>query len=283
MKNFDRQYRMIAGKPGGAGFEIGGTEPYALHISFSVQKQELESSNTAKVQVWNLNKQHLAILEEKDCHLTLKAGYGSTMAVILSGTVSHSRTRPDSADMVTEIEVVDGLAEIRDTWVSLSYAGKINAKKIIDDTATQMGLTVTYSYNAEFADIPNGYSFVGQAKFALSKACAVSGLEWSIQNGILQVKKHGDVMNQEVYVLSPETGLISIPERVQISSSDKNGKSQVGYDVVFLLNGAIGPGDYVQVQSKYLKGFFRVYSLEFDGDNMGGAWQAKARLLEVVA
>lgn len=58
MKNFDRQYRMIAGKPSGAGFEIGGTEPYALHISFSVQKQELESSNTAKVQVWNLNKQH---------------------------------------------------------------------------------------------------------------------------------------------------------------------------------------------------------------------------------
>ena len=30
------------------------------------------------------------------------------------------------------------------------------------------------------------------------------------QNGILQVKKPGDVMNQEVCVLSPETGLISI-------------------------------------------------------------------------
>lgn len=54
-----------------------------------------------------------------------------------------------------------------------------------------MGVTVTYSYNAEFADIPNGFSFVGQAKFALTKACAVSGLEWSIQNGILQVKEAG--------------------------------------------------------------------------------------------
>ena len=39
--------------------------------------------------------------------------------------------------------------------------------------------------------------------------------------------------------------------------------------------------DYVQVQSKYLTGFFRVYSLEIDGDNMGGAWQCKARVLEV--
>ena len=282
MKNFDRQYRMTAGKPGSVGFEIGGTSPYALHISFSIQKQELESSNTAKVQVWNLNKANLATLEEKDCYLTLKAGYGNTLPVILNGTVSHSNTKLDGADTLTEIEVVDGLAEIRDTWVSISYAGKVNSKKIVDDIASQMGVTVTYSYNAEFADIPNGFSFVGQAKHALSKACVVSGLEWSIQNGVLQVKKPGDVMSKEVYVISPETGLISIPERVQISSSDQNGKNQVGYDLVYLMNGAIGPGDYVQVDSKYLKGFFRVYSLEIDGDNLGGAWQCKARVLEVV-
>lgn len=274
---------MSAGKPGTVGFEIGGTSPYALHISFTIQRQELESSNAAKIQVWNLNKQHLATLEEKDCHLTLKAGYGSTLPVILSGTVSHSSTKPDGANIMTEIEVVDGLAEIRDTWVSLSYAGKINTKKIIDDLAGQMGVTVTYSYNAEFTDIPNGFSFVGQARHALTKACAVSGLEWSIQNGVLQVKKPGDVMNKEVYVISPETGLISIPERVQISNSDSDGTPQVGYDIVYLMNGAAGPGDYVQVDSKYLKGFFRIYSLEIDGDNTGGAWQCKARVLEVTS
>lgn len=281
MKNFDRQYRMSAGPPGSVGFEIGGTSPYALHISFSVQKQELESSNTAKVQVWNLNKQNLATLEAENCFLLLKAGYGNTLPVILSGTVSHTSTRKDGSDMLTEIEVVDGLMEVRDTWVSMSYAGLVNTKKILDDTAAQMGLTVTYSYNATFADIPNGFSFVGQAKNALSKACAVSGLEWSIQNGALQIKKPGDVMNREVYVIGPETGLIEIPERVQISSSDDAGTPQMGYDLVYLLNGAIGVGDYVQVQSKYLTGFFRVYSLEIDGDNLSGAWQCKARVLEV--
>lgn len=281
MKNFDRQYRMSAGPPGSVGFEIGGTSPYALHISFSVQKQELESSNTAKVQVWNLNKQNLATLEAENCFLLLKAGYGNTLPVILSGTVSHTSTRKDGSDMLTEIEVVDGLMEVRDTWVSMSYAGLVNTKKILDDTAAQMGLTVTYSYNAAFADIPNGFSFVGQAKNALSKACAVSGLEWSIQNGVLQIKKPGDVMNREVYVIGPETGLIEIPERVQISSSDDAGTPQMGYDLVYLLNGAIGVGDYVQVQSKYLTGFFRVYSLEIDGDNLSGAWQCKARVLEV--
>ena len=135
MQNFDRQYRMTAGKPGSVGFEIGDTTPYALHIAFSIQKQELESSNTAKVQVWNLNKSHLATLEEEGCFLTLKAGYGNTLPLILSGSVSYTRTQPDGADVMTEIEVVDGLAEIRDTWVSISYAGKVNSKKIVDDVA----------------------------------------------------------------------------------------------------------------------------------------------------
>ena len=274
---------MSAGKPGTVGFEIGNTSPYAPHISFSIQKQELESSNTAKVSVWNLNKAHLATLEEENCHLLLNAGYGNTLPLILSGTVSHSTTKPDGADLLTEIEVVDGLAEIRDTWVSISYAGKINTKKIIDDIAAQMGVTVSYSYNAEFADIPNGFSFVGQAKFAISKACAVSNLEWSMQNGVLQIKKPGDVMSKEVYVLSPETGLIKIPERVQISNSDQNGRSQIGYDLVYLMNGAIGIGDYVKVESKHLNGFYRVYSLEIDGDNMEGDWTCKARVLEVTA
>ena len=120
MKNFDRQYRLAAGKPGAPGFEIGDTTPYTLHIAFSIQKQELESSNTAKVSVWNLNKSHLATLEEEGCFLTLKAGYGSTLPLILAGDVSFSKSKPDGANVLTEIEVVDGLAAIRDTWVSVS-------------------------------------------------------------------------------------------------------------------------------------------------------------------
>ena len=193
---------------------------------------------------------------------------------------------------------MDGLAEIRDTWVSISYAGKVNTKKIIDDVAAQMGVTVTYSYNAEFADIPNGFSFVGQAKFALTKACAVSGLEWSIQNGILQVKKPGDVMSKEVYVLSAETGLLSIPQRVQVSSSDSDGTNEIGWDIEFLMNGAIGIGDYVQVQSKYLEGVLphlhaghrrgqpgrrlEVQGASFGGDRMSGRGEFAEQVKETV-
>lgn len=279
--NFDRQYRLSAGQAGKVGFEIGGDKPTPLHISFSVQKADLQSQNTAKLSIWNLNDRHLAELNKDDCAVALRAGYGSVIPLIFSGIVTFATTALDGADRCTDIELVDNRIEIRDTYISLSYAGKVNTKTLIQDAADQMGVAVTFSYNAEFADLPNGFSFIGPARGALSKACSSSRLEWSILNGVLQVKRPGDVMSREVYVLSPETGLIGIPKRVQISGDEGNSVAQHGWDVEYLMNAAINIGDYVKLESKMATGFFRVYSLEIEGDNLGGTWQCSARLLEV--
>ena len=282
--NFDRQYRLAAGPAGGAGFEVGETskaQPVALHVNFSLQKSDLETQNTGRVTLWNLNPSQLAVLNEKDCVVSLKAGYGSKLALIFAGIVSYVSTTIDSADRKTEIEVIDNLVEIRDTYVSVSYNGTVNWKTIFDDVAAQMGVAVSYSYNAEFVDISNGFSFVGLARDIMTKGCKCCNLSWSIQNGVMQVKKPGDVMSREVYVLSPDTGLLGIPARVVITQDEATGKNTLGWDVEYFLNGAINIDDYVKLESETVTGYFRVYSLEISGDNVSGDWICKARLLEV--
>lgn len=278
MANFDRQYRLAAGKAGNEGFEIGGgLRP--LHINFSVEKTDTNSQNTAKVTIWNLNDEHIAELNKDDCVVSLHAGYGNTRPLIFAGVVTYAKRKQDGSDIATDIELVDNRIAIRDTYVSVSYSGSINCKTLIQDAADQMGVTVSFSYNAEFKDIPNGYSYVGPARNVLTKACNTCGLTWSINNGVLQVKKPGDTMSREVYELSPETGLIGIPERVQISNEDKG--YSYGWDVEYLMNAAIDIDDYVHLKSKYVEGYFRVYSVTIDGDNMEGSWTCTARLLEV--
>lgn len=282
--NFDRQYRLVAGPAGGTGFEVGKTskaQPVALHVNFSLQKSDLETQNTGRVTLWNLNPSQLAVLNEKDCVVSLKAGYGSKLALIFAGIVSYVSTTIDSADRKTEIEVIDNLVEIRDTYVSVSYNGTVNWKIIFDDVAAQMGVAVSYSYNAEFADISNGFSFVGLARDIMTKGCKCCNLTWSLQNGVMQVKKPGDVMSREVYVLSPDTGLLGIPARVVITQDEATGKNTLGWDVEYFLNGAINIDDYVKLESDTVTGYFRVYSLEISGDNVSGDWICKARLLEV--
>lgn len=282
--NFDRQYRLAAGKAGGMGFEIGETsksEPAPLHINFAIQKSDLETQNTGRVTVWNLNKQHLAALDEKDCVLSLKAGYGNRMPLIFAGIVASSTTSHDGADWKTEIEVIDNLVEIRDTYVTISYTGNVNWKTIMDDVANQMGVAVTYSYNATFSDIPNGFSFVGQARDIMTKGCNCCGLVWSLQNGVMQIKKPGDTMSREVYVLSEDSGLLGIPARVTEAASQENATPEIGWDVEYFLNGAINIDDYVKLESEKVTGYFRVYSIEMSGDSVSGDWICKARLKEV--
>lgn len=278
MKNFDRQYRLSAGKAGAEGFEIGA-DARPLHISFSVEKADTDSANTAKVSIWNLNKAHIAELNKDDCVVVLRAGYGTVMPLIFTGVVTFAKTKADGSDEVTEVELVDNRVELRDTYVSVSYSGNVNCKTLIKDTAAQMGVTASFSYNAKFADIPNGYSYVGPARNVLTKACDTSGLIWSINNGVLQIKKPGDTMSREVYELSAQTGLIGTPERVQISGDD--GSYSYGWDVEYLMNAAINIDDYVYLNSKYVRGYFRVYSVVIEGDNMEGSWTCTARLLEV--
>ena len=142
-ENFGRSYRLMIGPAGGSGFETS-----ELHIAFSLEKTDLETSNTARLDIWTLNDEHKAMLKMKDCAVALHAGYGSRMPLVFAGGVSFVSTNMDGTDKKTTVEVEDGLIATKDTYVSLSYEGKVNSKTILDDVAGQMGVAVTYSYNA---------------------------------------------------------------------------------------------------------------------------------------
>ncbi len=73
--NFDRQYRVTIGQAGKEGFTIGEGYPQALHVEFSFEKTDLETQNTGKITIWNLNKEHLSELEKPNCVVALSARY----------------------------------------------------------------------------------------------------------------------------------------------------------------------------------------------------------------
>lgn len=289
-KNFLRRYEMKVGVMGHKGFVIGKTSdsnPHALHISFSIEKSTAETANTAKIQVWNLSPTNLKILDKKDCVVELQAGYEDQIALILAGNVVTSTTDLDNADMLTEIEVVDGRVALRDTYITVSYKGKTNTKTIFNYIAGAMGVSVVYSPKCTFKDLPNGFSYVGPAKNALKKLCRATGLAWSIQNQVLQIRRPSEAISTRGYLLSADTGLLGVPKRITIeaqtssSSDESRTENQIGYEVKYLMNGAIGVNDYVRLESSKVRGYFRVYKLTIDGDNLEGEWTCVAQLLEI--
>lgn len=147
-KNWLRTYTLKAGKAGSKGFEIGNTksaDQTVLHISFSIEKSDAESANTAKVQIWNLSDKNVKILEEKDCVVELKAGYGSNRTLLLVGNVTSVITTPDNADRMTELEVVDGRVALRDTNIKISLNGVVSSKTVYGMIASKMGLSIKFA------------------------------------------------------------------------------------------------------------------------------------------
>ncbi len=280
-ENFMRSYTLKAGRKGKKGFEIGNTSSAAqeaLHVSFSIEKSNAETPNDAKVQIWNLSPKNLSILGEKDCVVELKAGYGASTALVLAGNVSSAVTTLDNADRMTELTVVDGLAELRDTVVSISMNGKVNCREVYQKIADSMGVSVVFAKDLSFQTLPNGFCYVGKAKNALQKMAGCCGHKWTIQNQVLQVTWPGRAVSTKGYLLSSDTGLIGIPKSIMISSGSEE---QTGWEVEYLLNGAIGVNDIVQLQSSCVNGYFLVHKITMDGDNFEGDWVCTAQLLKI--
>lgn len=280
-ENWMRTYTMRCGKMGKKGFQIGNIDSPTqdcLHVSFSVEKSNAESPNDAKVQIWNLSPNNLSILESKDCIVELKAGYGNSRSLILVGNVSSAITTLDGADRLTELEVVDGLVELRDTNISVSLNGKVNCKTVYKKIAATMGISIKFASDLSFKTLPNGFSYVGKAKGALQKLAKCCGHKWSIQNQVLQITWPGRSITTRGYLLSAETGLIGIPKRITIGSGEE---TKTGWEVEYLLNGAIGVNDIVELKSKTISGYFLVHKVTMDGDNMEGDWICTAQLLKI--
>lgn len=285
-ENFLRSYTLKCGKKGKSGFEIGNISDAvspALHISFSVEKCDVESPNTAKVQVWNLSDKNLKILDSKDCIVELKAGYGENKALILAGNVVAATTTPDNADRMTEIEVVDGRVALRDAYISISINGSVNCKDIYARIAAEMGLSILFAGDLSFKKMPKGFSYVGKAKDALQKVAKYCKHNWTIQNQVIQITWPGRAVSTRAYLLNSKTGLISIPKRITIGSSSEGNEQKNGWEVQYLLNGAIGVNEIVQLESSTANGYYRVYKVTFDGDNLEGDWICTAQILEIKA
>lgn len=282
-QNWMRTYTLRFGRKGKKGLEIGNTKSGmqdVLHVSFSVEKSSTESQNNATIQIWNLSPSSLRLLETKDCMVELKAGYGDNRALIFAGTVSSAVTSLSNADRLTELEVVDGLVELRDTYVTFSMNGKVKCKELYQRIADAMGVTIKFAGDLSFKTLKHGFSYVGKAKGALQKVAGYCGHRWSIQNGVLQITMPGRSIGKKGYLLSADAGLINIPKRITISSGEEE---MTGWEVEYLLNGAIAVNDIVELRSDAVKGYFLVYKITMDGDNMEGDWVCTAQLLKIAS
>lgn len=300
MPSFGRVYRLVVGTAGGT-----GTEVTALRVTFDIAKSATLIPNTSRVTVFNLSPAHREAFEQPDLKLILYAGYAQDGGpkLIHSGNVLFSYTRREGANYATELQLGDGSVPYRDTMVTISIPANGTASSAIQQIASAMGLGLRMDPEALDRTWKHGFSFYGPARSALTKVTSATGLEWSIQNGVVQIIQRGGTTSAQAVVISADTGMILSPERMREGSreaatvvSSANAQQLLqqktligqrlqynGWRVSTLLLPTVNPGDTVslQAQDKKAQGTFRVQRLSHRGDSHGGEWRTELELLDV--
>jgi hypothetical protein len=255
----------------GKNFAIG-TDFAGLRTSFEIEKtSEGKVPNPGKITIYNLAEKTRVAFEDKDLVCILKVGYRGIDATnqpvlkgIFQGNIQRVDTKREGADIKTIIEAGDGFEAIKEKHIDQSFGPFTTAVQAFTQIAAKMGLplgTIVPGFTDVFT---GGLSVSGLASDELDKLTQSAGLEWSVQDGKLNILKPGIPTTETAVVLTSETGLLGVPS-----------KSKVGIEFVSVLNPDLTPGRAVLLTSKAITGAFRVKRVVHTGDTNQGEWISK--------
>ncbi len=285
---FGRSYSLVVAPTGGAGAlgaieATNGLDLSELRCVFKVKKTVRPEPNTATVQVFNLADPSRHVLEDASkLVMRLEAGYVDTgTSQLYLGQVRSAWTTLDGTTSTTTITTGDSEKEIAEArihvpigpGVPVAHALQAIAKalKVGDGNIAQaIVLLQTKGVAAMFGP---GRMISGNAARELTDICRSARLEWSIQDGQLQILDLNKPLADKAILLSPDTGLEGSPT-IDYNATSKGKKGGVYVKAKVRLIPELAPGRKVVFDSKFVKGGFRIEEIEYSGDTHGNDWDA---------
>lgn len=258
----------LAAIEGAMGFELSN-----LDCAFQVKKNLKPEPNTCELKVYNLSRDTRRVLEiSKKLVLRLEAGYPDAVAQLFLGEVRSAHTHREGADLVTEISTGDSEKELQKARIQLSVGPKVPAQVALTAIARTLGVGLGNVAPAAAKLAAKGKTIFGpgtviqgSAAQALTDFCRSADLEWSIQDGVLQILDRAKALDDKAVLLSPDTGLIGSP------TVDNKGVLQV----TALIQPDLRPGRKIDLRSESFKGGYRIEECEYTGDTSGADWSVK--------
>jgi hypothetical protein len=263
---FIRQVEAIIGPKGGEGVKING-----LKISFEIEKTDKPEANAGKISIYNLSKE----THDKICvagnHCTLKAGYADeTITAVMFGDVVKGIRKKSGPDYITEIEIKDGRASVMAGLASVSYAKDTNALTIVQDLIDAIGLPSKGTDLIHNDAVYKGaFSDIGLASDILRKVLNKFELRYTIQNEMIYILKEGEASESTGLRLSPETGLLTIPQPVSDKTTETDTASEAPNKWQFktMLFPQLIPGAACKVESSVINTEMKILKAKLMGDN----------------
>lgn len=255
---------------------IGTTDVTGMDFEFQVKRTLKPEPNTAQIRVYNLSESTRKSLEEsfpgnKDAApvpVKLEAGYTGAVSQIYYGDVRNCQTVIDGPDVITMLDTGDKENALRTQRCQVPLGPGTTPAQALQAIATALGVGLGTLASAQAGLASKGLASLGRLRLSgyaatlLTDFCNSAQLEWSVQNGVLQILDIGGALQGTPVLLTPDTGLIESPAR--------DNKGIVSATTLMIPD--MRPGARVVFDAKYLGGFFRIIEVTTAGDTLGKDW-----------
>jgi hypothetical protein len=264
-----------------------GIDVSGLDVDFHVEKSlKPEEPNTLRLRIYNLAETTRQSLSGKNAlTVRLEAGYLGATAQLYLAQTRAAWTKADGSEYETHIESMDTVA--RPTGIKrskkpvpgsktgsiyVSKGPKVPIQQAFQSIADVLGIGVG-NLNAALAGRPNqalqsvsGSALLGNGAQRMTDLCRSAGLEWSIQDGQLQLLNIGGILSTNAAIrIASDSGMIGSP------SVD----SQGAVSVKSLLIPGLAPGVLISLDTLFCKGGYRIDKIRYIGSTYGEAWWAE--------
>jgi hypothetical protein len=276
---YNRAVQVIVGTPSTPALATWGNvglESSPLRIGFEVKKNLKSAPNTASITIYNISGRTRSVMYP-GMIVTLSAGYQGQIQALFIGVVDKIKSSRAGTDIATVLDCLDGAAAVGAAFLHRSYSEGSALADVLHDVAASMqlvtaanptGVTAGISIGIPNDRFPFGYVASGMCRDILNELCKPRGLEWSIQDGALQImpKTHG--ASQTAELVSAQTGLTGTPSL-----------SKDLLEFTCLLNPRIAPGRMIFLEGRDIQGFFKVRGGTWSGDTHDQKWEASIQAI----
>lgn len=261
--------------------QVEDFETTSLDVRFDVSRSLTPDANTCEVLIYNMAESVRNRLSDMESlFLRVEAGYNGSRGEIFRTRVRDITSTREGDSWETVIEGGDGertlkTARIKQKFRSGTKIGNVLraiANELTTSTLDDVGIgnALPLFDAAQFtetgsAEFQKGTVVSGSAESELTELLKSCGMEWSIQDGEIQVLQIGASLSTDsaVPLLSFETGLIGTPT---ISSDGI-------LTATSLMNSDLSPGRSIVVSTKRIPEVaYRIETADYVGDTQGNSW-----------
>jgi len=219
------------------------------------QKISVQSIPMTEVKLYNPNEDTISMISKFNNYgygpqITIDAGYEELHGVCANGYVAKYDVKKESVDKILTFHVADQTLTIG-FQINKTYKNQ-SAETILKDMFSKVGIKndiITLGKTKIYA------SFTAmEFNSSLINILKDTNSMYFCENGVMSIYPGIPVKTtQFVYLLSPDTGLVNIPEKSLVG-----GMSGIKFQTLFLYN--LHAGSVFKMQSSHMKGTFKIWS-----------------------